>query len=155
MAKVLWQDIPCTDGIYEVSNTGVIRSKTRNENRVNKSTGEIYTVTRKGRVLTMYTNNDGYLSGTIRVGKKNYNDYAHRFVAYAWKRGIVPRWCPCGGTGRDVVVDHKDEIRHNNHESNLAVTTRSYNSAKANQAQRRKKHKPNQLPPHWLLGFES
>ena len=81
-----------------------------------------YTITKKstGRVVTVSTNNEGYLTVSINGKTK----LLHRLIAL--------QWIPLSDdllmfNVDDLEVDHKDKIRSNYHIENLEWVTRSKN----------------------------
>lgn len=106
-----WRPVPGYEGLYEVSNTGRVRSLDREEYFNGTSRP------RKGRELS-HIPKRGYSlvklckDGTVRaVG-------IHRIVAAAF----IPN--PLGLPE----VNHKDECKTNNHASNLEWCSRAYNA---------------------------
>lgn len=104
LPKQIWKDIPGYEGLYQVSNTGRVRSLN-------------YKHTGKTKVLKQGTKGHGYkVVGIYKNGKrKNYT--IHRLVALAFIPNInnLPQ------------VNHKDENPANNAVWNLEWCTDEYN----------------------------
>ena len=103
-----WKPIPNYENLYEVSNTGEIRSiKPRYKNK---------------QILKAGVGSRGYLVVTLcnKNTQKSYN--VHRLVAQAFIPN--PNNLPC--------VNHKDENRTNNNVDNLEWCTYKYNNTYGN-----------------------
>jgi hypothetical protein len=98
----VWEDIQGFEGYYQVSNLGSVRSLDR---------GIIYSngrkELRKGKVLTpQFNKKNGYMSVVLRKGEQNQRRfYIHRLVAFSF----------CENPQNKPEVNHKDEIKTNNH----------------------------------------
>lgn len=102
MEKEIWKDIPDTDGKYQVSNMGRVRSRCKkNEWRI------------RAFDYTKY----GYAAVHFQYGKKNFRKYVHRLVADAF----VP------GYKEGLFVNHKNENKADNRASNLEWLTHKEN----------------------------
>lgn len=100
-----WRPVVGYEGLYEVSNTGRVRSLDRRVNSRWNGTRLI-----SGRELTFYVTYDGYLTFTLYEGacrKKNIK--VSRLVASAFLAKVE---------GKDLVL-HNDGDPANNHVSNL------------------------------------
>lgn len=103
----IWKPIDGTDGLYEVSNTGKVRSL----NYGNKG------ITQELRLTTERIT--GYVKARIKyVGNVERLCLVHRLVAKAFISN--PDGLPC--------INHKDEDKTNNNVSNLEWCTYKYNS---------------------------
>ena len=103
-----WKPIPNYENLYEVSNTGEIRSiKPRYKNK---------------QILKACVGSRGYLVVTLcnKSTQKSYN--VHRLVAKAFIPN--PDNLPC--------INHKDENRTNNNVDNLEWCTYKYNNTYGN-----------------------
>ncbi len=107
-----WKVIPDTDGYYEVSNTGIVRSKDR------ITTGGIQKQVRKGKVLAAGIDTNGYKFVNIYRHKKIRSAKIHSLVAEAF---LGPR--PAG-----LIIHHKDGNQLNNMSNNLEYTSYSKNT---------------------------
>ena len=88
---------------YEISNTGKVRSLKNN----------------KKKLLKVAETNGGYLLVCLSNGNKKYTSYVHRLVAEVF----LPE-----PKVDEVVVNHKNKIRHDNRVENLEwVTVRENN----------------------------
>lgn len=108
MTEEIWRPVVGYEGLYEVSNTGLIRSLDRfvgNRNRI------------KGKILSIRIEKNGYCSVALsKYGKiKRYK--IHRLVAQAFIPN--PEGLP--------EVNHLDEDKTNNSVDNLEWCDRKYN----------------------------
>ena len=101
MDNIIWKPVVGYEGLYEVSNTGLVRS-------LNKL---------KGRILTPIKKKNGYLSICLYKNSKQVTKLIHRMVAEAF----IPN------PDNLEMVNHKDEDRTNNNVDNLEWCTRAYN----------------------------
>jgi hypothetical protein len=114
-----WKNVLGFEKQYEVSNTGIIRSKTRNITYIQNSK----TVTRTfySRLLKPKFTWDGYYEVTLQsLGKRKYVRL-HRVIFEAFNDKI-----PNG-----LVINHKDGNKLNNNLNNLEVVTVAENNAHA------------------------
>ena len=106
MDKEVWKDIPEYEGLYQVSNLGVIRSVDR---VVVDKNGVRYN--RKGVVLKAGKNNSGYFSVNLHKGGKLNSQCVHKIVLLAF-------------VGKsDLQGDHINEIKSDNRLANLEYVT--------------------------------
>ena len=101
-----WRPIEGYEGLYEVSNTGRVRSLDRYCYRLHK-----------GKVLSPAKDTDGYLQVVLHCNGKQHQRKVHRLVAQAFIEN--PDNLP--------EVNHKDEDKTNNRVDNLEWCDRSYN----------------------------
>lgn len=102
MSKAIWKAIPGYEGLYEVSNEGIVRS-----------------VYRYKRELKPMISNCGYQRVDLFKNKKRRQYSVHRLVAT----------CFCEQPAGANVVNHKDENKLNNKADNLEwVTTKENNN---------------------------
>lgn len=99
----IWKAIEGTDGKYEVSNTGKVRSNN-------------YLGHGKTKELKLW-DNEGYQRVTLRIGGKKRNWLIHRLVAATF----IPN------PENKPEVNHKDGDKHNNRANNLEWSTRKEN----------------------------
>ena len=99
----IWKPITGFEKLYEVSNTGKIRSLTRK-----LADGRIW----KGRVMSTPLS-AGYPAVSLRKKGKYYPKRVHRIVAQEFVKGYQ----------EGLIVNHKDGIKTNNHFSNLEWCT--------------------------------
>ena len=106
LPKQIWKDIQGYEGLYQVSNTGRVRSLN-------------YKRTGKTKILKQNTTKRGYKRVTLcKKGEKPYPYYVHRLVAQAFIQN--PNNLP--------QVNHKDEDKQNNTVWNLEYCTQKYNN---------------------------
>lgn len=105
--QIIWKDINEYEGLYKVSNTGLVKSLARYR-------GCMYV---GDRILSGYDNGKGYIVYDLYDGDKRRKLYAHRLVAEAF----IPN------PDNLPEVNHKDENKSNNHDYNLEWCTSSYN----------------------------
>ena len=103
-----WRPIVGYEGLYEVSNTGQVRSLDRYDNR---------NCFRKGKVLSPGKNTKGYLFVILTCNGKRKTINVHRLVTEAFLPN--PDNLP--------EINHKDEDKTNNSVDNLEYCDRSYN----------------------------
>ena len=101
MNEEVWKDVKEYELLYEVSNTGTVRSK------------------RSGLLLKLSDNGAGYMNITLSKEAKLVKRYIHRLVAQAF----IPN------PEDKPQVMHLDHNSKNNHVSNLAWGTQKENTA--------------------------
>jgi hypothetical protein len=121
-----WKDIIAYKGLYQVSNTGLVRSLDR---EVFRASGKYI---RKGKILSQGKQRHGYLTVGLTINSKTITYYVHRLVTQAF----IPRYL----YDRNLDVNHKDSNKENNHINNLEIVTKSANSKHAIE---NKLYKPN------------
>ena len=104
----IWKDIPGYEGSYQVSNCGQVKS-------VN------YKLSGKERILKPGKNGGGYLMLALRKNSKRKAFQVHQIVAMSFL-GHVP-------DGMNIVVNHIDNNKLNNHVNNLELVSQRYNSS--------------------------
>lgn len=106
--KEIWKDIEGYEGIYQVSNTGKVRSLDR----------KVWNYIKKGRVLKMRNNGHGYYDVSLYgEEKKEKHAYIHILVAKAF----IPN------PNNYEQVNHKDFDKSNNCVDNLEWVSRKQN----------------------------
>ena len=103
-----WRPIKGYEGLYEVSNTGRVRSLDRYDSNNHFL---------KGRILKLYTRKGGYLFVQLHLNGKGKNYLVHRLVAIAF----IPN------PDNLPEVNHLDEDKTNNRVENLEFCDRKYN----------------------------
>lgn len=104
-----WRTIVGYEGLYEVSNTGQVRSLDKYDS-INRF--------RKGRILTLYTETGGYLKVGLSSNGKTKKYLVHRLVAEAF----IPN------PDNLPQVNHIDENPSNDNVDNLEWCNAKYNS---------------------------
>lgn len=115
--KEIWRDVPDYEGLYQVSNLGIVKSL---ERVIYRSNGHPQTF--KERILKAATSISGYLVVALSKYGKLKTFKVHQLVAMAFLNHI-----PCGNK---MVVDHIDNDKLNNRADNLQITTHRHNSTK-------------------------
>ena len=113
LPKQIWKDIAGYEGLYQVSNTGKVRSLDR---VITYKNGR--QVFYKSKILKQYLGKDGYMYVHLYKDKKNKRCVVHRLVVQAFLEN--PNNWP--------QVNHKDENKTNNAVCNLEWCTAKYNS---------------------------
>lgn len=108
----IWKPIAGYEGSYEVSSLGRVRSLDR---KVSLYNGGSYI--RKGALMVLRTNYDGYLDVNLSKDGASRKRIVHRLVAEAFIEN--PDNLP--------EVNHKDEDKKNNSVENLEWCSREYN----------------------------
>ena len=103
-----WRPIEGFEGLYEVSNTGRVRSLDRYDSNNHFL---------KGKVLSLLKGKYGYLQVNLHYNGKMYKKYVHRIVAQTFI--LNPYNLP--------EVNHRDEDKTNNRVDNLEFCDRTYN----------------------------
>ncbi len=118
-----WRDIKGFEGLYQVSNMGMVKSVTHTvKSGKNKQRNVM------GKILTPWKTKHGYLHVSLGRSKKV---AIHRLVAIAFIDN--PKCLPD--------VNHKDENKANNVASNLEWCNHSYNALYGTCQERLRKHK--------------
>ena len=107
-----WRDISGYEGLYQVSNLGQVKSLPR----MAKSKNDSYRVVKEA-ILKQYVSNTGYLRVYLYKDGKMKPHSVHRLVAIAFVPN--PENLP--------IVNHKSEVKTENHASNLEWCDLSYN----------------------------
>lgn len=100
MDKEIWKDIKGFEGIYQISNTGFVKSLRTNNIRISGNNG------------------NGYRYVPLSKHGKVKNHYIHRLVALAFIPNPLKKY----------TVNHSDGNKNNNHVDNLEWATQSENS---------------------------
>ena len=102
----IWKDIEEYQGLYKISNTGKVKSLIKN------------------KILKPKVNNknNGYILVSLYKDKKAKNYYIHRLVA----KYFIPDW------NEQLLVDHINNIRTDNHVENLRMVTTMENNYNPN-----------------------
>ena len=121
MEKEVWKDIPGYEKYYEINQYGVIKSKDRLIEVQDYQNAHAYcsgfSYIKPGRIMKQRLNVFGYPVVILVKDKKQKGYMVHRLVAETFISN--PNNLP--------FVNHKDEIKTNNHVSNLEWCTAEYN----------------------------
>ncbi|AMS01355.1 HNH homing endonuclease [Bacillus phage AR9] len=110
--ELIWKEIIGFEGLYEISNTGLVKSLKR---EVSGKLNSIRIIDEK--ILSSTNNGKGYLVVTLYRDKKRYYKKIHRLVAEAFIENSENK----------PEVNHKDGIKTNNCVSNLEWSTTKEN----------------------------
>jgi hypothetical protein len=105
----VWMDIPGYEGLYQVSNFGIVKSLPKSNHN--------------GKILKPSNNNKGYLFVRLYYKSKPKVYYLQQIVAMAFLNHIID--------GHNIVVDHIDGNPFNNNLNNLQLITQRGNASKA------------------------
>ena len=108
----IWKDIEGYEGLYQVSNTGVVRSLDRYV--PHKKFGQKYC---EGHIMATHIINSGYVRVNLCKGNRYKSFSVHRLVALAFIEN--PKGLP--------EVNHIDENKENNNVNNLEWVTKEQN----------------------------
>src|SRR6056297_3432752 len=110
----IFKDIPNYEGLYQVSNLGIVKSR----NRVVKNRWEFYVL--KGKKIKGSINSDGYIVVRLSKNKIEKDFKTHQLVAMAFLGHK-----PCGNK---LVIDHINNKKSDNRLENLQITTQRHNA---------------------------
>ena len=114
----IWADIPNYEGIYQASNLGRVKS-------LDRISGEKRPRRIKEKILAVYYCTNGYQFHILSKDGKPRDRLTHRLVASAFY-GVS-----------DLVVDHLDGDKKNNHIDNLEYVTQRENSCRGNKCDKK------------------
>ena len=112
--KEQWKDIKGYEDIYQISSFGRVRSMDRYVKRNNSL------LSVKEKILKCSIDGRGYLKVGLHKNGKRQNSKIHQLVAVAFLNHI-----PCG---YNLVINHIDFNKLNNHKDNLEIVTQRTNS---------------------------
>lgn len=101
----VWKDVTDYEGLYQVSNLGNVKVSDR---EVYQPRWDKY-YTRKGKILTVDVDKDGYYRVSLRKDKKNKKFFIHRLIALIFIQN----------PDNKPVVDHINNIKNDNRVENL------------------------------------
>ena len=111
-----WRDVKGYEGLYQVSNTGQVRSLDRIVFQRHKDGGQARHIY-KGKILKLSLQKNGYLTVDLHTGGNFHRMLVHRLVGEAFL--MKP-------DGKDY-INHKDSDTTNNNADNLEWCTQSEN----------------------------
>lgn len=112
-----FRDIPKYEGVYQVSNLGRVKSLKR---YVKHYSGGL--MIKNEIILRQYVNDRGYCSVALHKYKKQKTISTHQLVAIVFYGHV-----PCG---YELVIDHKNHVKHINILDNLRLITQRQNANK-------------------------
>lgn len=118
-----WKPIRGYEGFYEVSNKGQVRSLDR---VTFTKRGKGFYTKRKGKLLAQNKDKDGYQKVILSKDNMSKTPFVHRLVATAFIEN--PNKYP--------VINHKNEIKDDNHVRNLEWCTVAYNNIHGDRAKK-------------------
>ncbi len=121
MEKEIWKPIKNWENIYEISNTGKIRSVERTITAINGRSNKPFNRIYPSKIRVQRMQKDGYMEVNLSVNQKSKLIRIHRLVAEAFIAN--PKDKP--------QVNHIDGNKTNNHVSNLEWNTQSENQIHA------------------------
>lgn len=124
----LWEDIPSSEGRYQVSNHG--RIKRQEYSRVNSNQVTSWEQGYETKILKPTKDSHGYFQACYFVEGQRVTALVHRLVAEAFleppSQGLIEECLKAGH--KVVLVNHKDNNPLNNLVDNLEWCTPSYNN---------------------------
>lgn len=118
--KEIWKDITGYEGLYQISNTGIIRSHDRLiVIPPNPKSTYGFSYIKKGQIIKQITDKSGYMKVLLYDKNSNRkNAFVHKLVAIEF----------VDNTNNLPQINHKDENKSNNCVSNLEWCTAKYNT---------------------------
>lgn len=118
--KEIWKDITGYEGLYQISNTGIIRSHDRLiVIPPNPKSTYGFSYIKKGQIIKQITDKSGYMKVLLYDKNSNRkNAFVHKLVAIEF----------VDNTDNLPQINHKDENKSNNCVSNLEWCTAKYNT---------------------------
>lgn len=118
--KEIWKDITGYEGLYQISNTGIIRS---HDKLIvippNPKSTYGFSYIKKGQIIKQITDKSGYMKVLLYDKNSNRkNAFVHKLVAIEF----------VDNTDNLPQINHKDENKSNNCVSNLEWCTAKYNT---------------------------
>lgn len=126
----IWKDIQGYEELYQVSNLGNVRSKTREWEQKHYSGGKSK-YKKEGKILKVQADKNGYMHIDLHKGKKIERVLIHRLVATHF----------IDNPNKYKYINHIDSNPKNNKVNNLEWCTQSHNILHAYE-------KGNKKPPH-------
>lgn len=118
--KEIWKDITGYEGLYQISNTGIIRSHDRLiVIPPNPKSTYGFSYIKKGQIIKQITDKSGYMKVLLYDKNSNRkNAFVHKLVVIEF----------VDNTDNLPQINHKDENKSNNCVSNLEWCTAKYNT---------------------------
>ena len=136
--KEIWKDIKGYEGMYQISNTGDVKSL---ERIVLSNIGSGFR-TLKEKVLSKSINTGGYFQVTLSKGGVQKTEVIQKLIAIAFLNHKP--------NGYNIVIDHIDNNPLNNKLSNLQLITTRENSSKD-----KKGGSSNYVGVHWCNTYNT
>ena len=115
----IFKSIKGYEGHYSISNYGKVKSHAR-ITEYTREDGTFSRITVRERILKPKTDKDGYKEVRLSKDRKSKHMRVHRLVGIYFVEGYR----------EDLVIDHIDNVKDNNHYKNLQWVTATYNTIK-------------------------
>lgn len=117
MKNEVWKDIIGYEGLYQISNTGKLKSLKRQYKKIDRRTNKEFIYSQAEKILKPRIDKKGYLHYALNKNKRAKEYKAHRLVAEAFITNIEGK----------PQINHKDMNKQNNCVENLEWCTNSEN----------------------------
>lgn len=118
MTVEIWKQIPGYGGLYEVSNRGLVRSKTRTITRYHKNLGGMKDFVYKSRLLKLRKRVTGHLIFGGSYAGERFELFAHRAVLMAFVGLPEPGQEGCHNNG-NASDNRVENLRWDTHANNM------------------------------------
>lgn len=117
MKNEVWKDIIGYEGLYQISNTGKLKSLKRQYKKIDRRTNKEFIYSQAEKILKPRIDKKGYLHYALNKNKRAKEYKAHRLVAEVFIANIEGK----------PQINHKDMNKQNNCVENLEWCTNSEN----------------------------